>query len=232
VGGPSTTARVTRTGPLATALRFAGTATPAGGREVASVVEMEFPSSKSWVQVTWTVADPEGQVAGLGAELNLNTEAAPTLVDFGAGTYVYVALRKGQRAVMRAGSPGPGPAERAPAWTTLVGLPGALKPYVVAPPGPLALAAEGWAHVMDQKRCTAVAVQDFAVAGQESELSVDADGRLRLGRTFARAAAPVPRGPKRLAFWLHFVPMPVQVGAATSPQAMLAPLRVEVRPVR
>jgi hypothetical protein len=232
VGGTSTAGRVTRTGPLATALRFEGTATPAGGRGVASVVEMEFPSSKSWVQVTWTVADAEGQVAGLAAELNLNTEAAPTLVDFGAGSYVYVPLRKGQRAVMRAGPPGPGAAEGVPAWTTLVGLPGALKPYVVAPPGGRAIPAEGWAHVMDQKRCTAVAVQGFAAAGQESELRVDADGRLRLERTFARAGGLMPRGPKRLAFWLHFVPMPVQVGAATSPQAMLAPLRVEVRPER
>src|SRR5438094_632004 len=73
VGGMATVGRVTRTGPLATALRFEGTATLGGGRQVASVVEMEFPSSKSWVQVTWTVADPAGQVAGLGAELNLNT---------------------------------------------------------------------------------------------------------------------------------------------------------------
>jgi hypothetical protein len=76
---------------------------------------------------------------------------------------------------------------------------------------------------MDRERCTAVAVAEFA-AGPGAEIAADADGRLRLWRSFAPGA-----GPKRLAFWLHFVGMPVQVGAATSPQAMLAPLRVEVR---
>jgi hypothetical protein len=75
---------------------------------------------------------------------------------------------------------------------------------------------------MDRERCTAVAVEGFA-AGPGAEIAVGADGRLRLWRPFARP------GPKRLAFWLHFVGMPVQVGAATSPQAMLAPPRVEVR---
>jgi hypothetical protein len=68
-----------------------------------------------------------------------------------------------------------------------------------------------------------VAVAGFA-AGPGAEIAVGADGRLRLWRAFAPAA-----GPKRLTFWLHFVGMPVQVGAATSPQAMLAPLHVEVR---
>jgi hypothetical protein len=33
--------------------------------------------------------------------------------------------------------------------------------------------------------------------------------------------------PKALTCWFHFVQMPVQVGAATSPQAILAPLEVE-----
>jgi len=32
---------------------------------------------------------------------------------------------------------------------------------------------------------------------------------------------------RSLHFWLHFVTMPVQVGAAISPQAMQNPLRVE-----
>jgi hypothetical protein len=79
---------------------------------------------------------------------------------------------------------------------------------------------------MDRQRCTAVAVEGFAAPGQEAELAVDADGRLQVWRTFARGDTPVPAGPKRLSFWLHFVGMPVHVGAATSPQAMLAPLRV------
>jgi hypothetical protein len=186
---------------------------------------MEFPRTKSWVRVAWTVEDPDAYVAGLGAELLLNVQGEPTLVDFGGGSYVYAALRKGQAATLRAGS---SDKDKASSWETLLGPAGALKPYVVAPPGK-DTPAEGWAHVMDRQRCTAIAVEGFARAGEEAELTVDADGRLRLWRLFAPGSAPVPRGPKRLTFWLHFVGMPVQVGAATSPQAMLAPLRVEVR---
>jgi hypothetical protein len=80
--------------------------------------------------------------------------------------------------------------------------------------------------VIDGTRCTAAAVADFGAAGRD-RIEVSAGGRLRLWRDFAgQGAAPAP-GPKTLTFWLHFVPTPVQVGAATSPQAMLAPLRVE-----
>jgi hypothetical protein len=204
-------ARVTRSGPLAAAVRFDGSEALGGGK-VASAVETEFPRSKSWVRVTWEVDDPKGEVAALGADLNLAVQGPRTLVDLGGGSYVYAALRPGESAVLRAGPP----------WATLVGRAGTLRPYVVASADGRALPAEGWAHVMDRQRCTAVAVDGFA-AGPGAEIVVDADGRLRLWRSFARP------GPKRLTFWLHFVGMPVQVGAATSPQAMLAPLRVEVR---
>ena len=53
-------------------------------------------------------------------------------------------------------------------------------------------------------------------AGSESSY-----GRLVIRRDFLRG------GERSLHFWLHFVTMPVQVGAATSPQAMQNPLRVE-----
>ena len=205
-------ARVTRSGPLAAAVLFEGSES-LGSAKAASAVEMEFPRSKSWVRVRWTLDDPKGDVAALGAELNLAVQGPRTLVDFGAGSYVYAALQPGESAVLRAGPP----------WATLVGRPGALRPYVLAPPERRTQAAEGWAHVMDKERCTAVAVAGFA-AGPGAEIVVGADGRLRLWCPFAPAA-----GPKRLTFWLHFVGMPVQVGAATSPQAMLAPLRVKVR---
>jgi hypothetical protein len=218
--GVPTTGRVVKSGPLATGLRFEGTEALRGNRSIKSVVEMEFPRSKSWVQVTWEVDDPGGFIAGLGADLNLNVQGEPTLVDFGAGSLVYAALKKGQTTALRSG---PGAS-----WETLLGPSGALKPYVVA--GRDAVKAEGWAHVMDRQRCTAVAVADFAVAGQEAEIAVDADGRLQLGKNFTSAGANPPPGPKKITFWLHFVGMPVHVGAATSPQAMLAPLRVSVRP--
>jgi len=220
----SSAAKVTRSGPLAVGLRFESSEKLNGGRQLSSVVDMEFPISKSWVRINWTLADPKNEVAGLGVELRLNVPDAPVLVDFGAGSSVYAALRKDEVAALRAGCLDTAKAEQ-PAWETLLGPAGALRPYVIAPPGERR-AAEGWAHVMDRQRCTAIAVEGFAEAGQETELTIDARGRFRIGRTFA---AKETRKEKRLSLWLHFVGMPVQVGAATSPQAMLAPLRVEVQ---
>jgi hypothetical protein len=221
--GGSSAAKVLRSGPLAVGLRFESSE-KLNGRPLSSVVDMEFPISKSWVRINWTLADPKNDVAGFGVELRLNVPDAPVLVDFGAGSSVYTALRKDEVATLRAGRLDAAKAEQ-PAWATLRGPAGALRPYVVAPPGERR-PAEGWAHVMDRQRCTAIAVEDCAEAGQETELTIDARGRLRIGRTFA---AKETRKEKRLSLWLHFVGMPVQMGAATSPQAMLASLRVEVQ---
>jgi hypothetical protein len=227
-GDERAVAKVTRSGPLAVGLRFESTKKLPGGRPIASVVDMEFPVTKSWVRITWNVRDPQKDIEGMGMELRLNVPDAPVVVDFGAGSYVYAALRKNEVATLRAGRLDPAKADR-PIWETLRGPARALRHYVVARPDD-PRRAEGWAHVMDRHRCTAVAVEGFAESGQEAELTADATGRLRIGRTFARDEKSAPKGSKRLSFWMHFVGVPVQVGAATSPQAMLAPLRVEVQP--
>jgi hypothetical protein len=190
-----------------------------GGDRVRTDIHLEFPLSRSWVRVDFSVDDPKGLVKVLGVDLNLNIHGEPTLVDFGAGTSVYTTLKKGQSAVLRSG---PVVNDR-PGWQVLVGPTKAPTPFVVMPPGQPSK-AEGWAHVMDRERCTAVAVAYFAQDRQHSEIAVDADGRLRCEREFDGKTAR-----KTLTFWLHFVSMPVQQGAATSPQSMMNPLHVEVR---
>ncbi len=234
IGGNGTDGKpavaITTAGPMASALRFESKEAVADGRNVASTVEMEFPISKSWVRVAWTVDDPRGDVSGLGADLNLNLQGEPTLVDFGAGSFVYAALRKGQTALLRQEA---AVSELRSNWRVLVGALDAPTPFVEAP-GRTALKqtenrAEGWAHVMDRERCTAVAVADFARAGEAAEIRVDSGGRLQVWKEFAADRQAPPLGPKRLTVWLHFVGMPVHVGAATSPQAMLAPLEVKTR---
>jgi hypothetical protein len=80
--------------------------------------------------------------------------------------------------------------------------------------------AEGWAHVMDRRRATAVAVGEFA--DPQASIEAWADGRLRIRRDRLGGTR------KSLTFWLHFVEMPVQIGAATSPQSMMRPPSVHV----
>jgi hypothetical protein len=229
--GAPTQASVTRSGPLAVSIRFEGTQALPGNREVASRVDLTWPSSKSWVRVDWKVEDPNGLVGGLGADLHLNLGDGPTLVDFGAGSYVYTTLKKGEAAKLVCDrhtnvSPDNKRSEVVPSWEVLTGPPNALQPLASSHRD----RAEGWAHVMDCNRCTAVAIERFGDRGDA--IAVEADGRLTLRTRFPVAEAikksandPAP-GPKKLTFWLHFVSMPVQVGALTSPQSMQAPLEV------
>ena len=56
------------------------------------MVDMDFPRSKSWVEVRWTAA----RVSSMAVDLNLLIEGPPTLVDFGASDTVYAALKTGQ----------------------------------------------------------------------------------------------------------------------------------------
>jgi hypothetical protein len=194
--------RIVKSGPLACALQFEG-AVQVSNRPVKSVVHMEFPRSKSWVNVRWTVDGPDAAVNRLAAEVNLSVEGQPLIVDFGANTMVYATVRSGQSAIMQTADYG---------WKIDVNG----QTYAAAPNGQ----PEGWAHVMDRSRATAIAVEGFAVMGSSIEIS--SEGRVRIERDRQ------PGGPKTLSFWLHFVPMPVQIGAATSPQSMMRPLSVRV----
>ena len=210
--GGETRAKVMKRGPLAVLLRFESNEALRGGRGVKSVVEMEFPRAKSWVEVRWTVEDPNQRVAGLIAELDLLIEERPMLVDFGAGSAVYAALRAGQGATFTGEVAGSG----GQSWRVDV----AGNSYA-AGAGP----SEGWAHVMDLKRATAVAIADFARFAPVARDAIDVspEGRLRIRRDFSGGRE------KSVTFWLHFVDMPVQVGAATSPQSMKQPPVVELK---
>ena len=201
--GERTKARVTKHGPLVGGLRFESTEGLRSDRTVKSIVDMDFPRSKAWIEVRWTVDDPERLVTGMIVDLNLLIDGPPTLVDFGANDTVYAALKPAQRFVLSTAAPG---------WFVHLND----EPYASSTKS----TAEGWAHVMDKQRATAIAVAGF---GEETRdrIEVSTDGRLRIRRDLQGG------GDRSLHFWLHFVTMPVQVGAATSPQAMQTPLRVE-----
>ena len=167
----------------------------------------------------------------MGLDLNLQLEGSPVLIDCGAPSTVYTILEPGERLAFEAG--GALKAQgRDLSWRIVRGraepLPveaaGERKDSAGSPP-------EGWVHVMDHKRCTAMAVADFRrpSAATLDRFEIDATGLLRFERQFRPAEGSGPLKPlaRRLRFWLHFVTMPVQLGARTSPQAMLSPLQVQ-----
>jgi hypothetical protein len=239
-GGPKSV-RVIRDGALAVGLRFEFVETDAVLENVRSVVDLLFPVFKSWVEVDWQIDDPQGKLSGVGAKLGVNvdqpTRNAPTLVDFGATSLVYLSLRPGQEAQLR-GGPSIGRSNQESsggllhAWQVLRGKPGQMEPFVFGPKRPDGLARpEGWAHVMDRNRCLAIAVDGFA-HGTEDCILVSAEGTVQLHRQFPTGEGISRPGAKRLRFWLHFVPFPPQQTAATSPQSMQNPVATRVVCVR
>ena len=181
------------------------------GPDVPVVIELTFPSSKSWVEVCWTVDDSrDGRVIELGLDLDLAIEGATTLVDFGADATVYGTIKGDEHLSLTCGGPA--------GWRVDKVVNGRTSAQAVSrDPN---RRPEGWAHVMDATRCTAVALADIGHEKQDA-IDVAANGRVRLVRTFH-----VRRGRKTTHAWFHFVGMPVQIGAATSPQSMQAPLEV------
>jgi hypothetical protein len=209
-------------------LRWRGTTVLSGAAPIGSIVELTFPSSKSWIETTWTIDDPLDQVERLGVDLVLRLQGQPTLWDCGASSTIYGTLRRNERMTFEAR----GLSSRSgnsPRWVIRHGTAEKLQDFASAqradPP-------EGWIHVMDRKRCTAMAVAQFGRLGPDihDRFEVHADGHLVFEREFVpgKTGQTMPKEPKKtLSFWLHFVPAPVQVGAVTSPQSMLAPLQVE-----
>jgi hypothetical protein len=180
---------IIKSGPVACRLRFEGEE---------GTVDMEFPRAKSWVEVTWM---GRGSERDIRAGLQLALTGNPLLADFGAGSFVYAALRGKQAATLSAGPDG---------W--FLDLAGELFAEGRG-------RAEGWAHVMDRERAVAVAVDGFGSFDRDW-IDISPAGALSIQREFSGAHA------RSLRFWLHFVPAPVHTGAVTSPQAMQYPLRV------
>jgi hypothetical protein len=228
-GGDLHGAVVTRQGPHAVGVAFDHLVTLGRGPALAWSLSLTFPSTKSWVEAAWSIADPEDRVRAMGVDLNLLLEGSPVLVDCGARSTVYSTLEARDRLAFEAGHP-LSAGGRDLRWQ--IGR-GHGEPLSLEAAGlrQESSGPEGWVHAMDSRRCTAMAVASFgeASAGRLDRFEIEGNGLLRFERRFdAAGAAPGPgkSRAKGLRFWIHFVTMPVQVGAKTSPQAMLAPLEV------
>lgn len=210
-----TRAAVERSGPVATSLRFDYDDWPPGAR---SSVRLEFVRTKSWIRGEWTVGGDVDSISRIGGVLNLRLNGSEYLIDFGGGDFVYTTVTRRESAVLSAG---PRVGATVP-WRVYHGADE--QEQVATAPGDVPTPkVHGWAHVMDDKRATALAVDDFGEASTDA-ITVNGNGQLRWIRQYDAAAAKQTR---QLEFWLHFVSMPVHIGARTSARSMQEPLKVE-----
>ena len=99
LGGPQAKRwRLVRKGPLAVTLAGDSSVTPAGRAAVVSHIELDFPVSRSWSRLDWSLKDSDDEISELSLVVDLNLDpprsGAPTLADFGAGTWVYARLAR------------------------------------------------------------------------------------------------------------------------------------------
>ena len=222
LSGEGIAVRVTRNGPLCVALNFSGHFEDGPLRGVRWTVDLTFPAPVSWVEVDCKVEDPRDKVSTVGLELHLALDAptseAPTLVDFGAWTYVYSSLYSGEA-------------------TEMLARPRDVLPPLVrihrGPPSELIevasneAVAEGWLHVMDRRRCLALAVAEFGKDADDT-LVASAEGIVIGKRHWLPPVRDLAATTKKLHAWLHFVHYPPQYSAATSPRMMQTPPEVRV----
>lgn len=232
-GGRAVEPAVIKSGPLAVMLRYAGTQSIPGGAVVRSTAVLEFPLGKSWVSVDWTIDEAPRSVTGLGADVRLRLvpeKKRPVLADVGANGWTYAALRPDEALVYLAEPPSTAAKH---VWSVDRVLGDHATPYALPAEFGVSPAPQGWAHLLDDKRCTAIALDEFAAASRDS-MRLASDGLVHLRRVFFRSLADGAEQPdvKRLKFWLHVVRSPAQVGAATSPQSMLFPPEVSVTPLQ
>jgi fermentation-respiration switch protein FrsA (DUF1100 family) len=219
LGGPGAHPPKIVSGLFSSLLQFSGPISVKGAKSGRWEVNLNFVASKSWVECDVRVVDVPDR-GKLGLDLNLLLHKPPVLVDLGAGSVVYAALKPGQEIRMTANT-----ANFIPSlswWEVDWKNAGVWEPFARPGKAVPSQRAEGWAHVMDDRACTALAIANLDQPDRPTTIAIDSEAKLHLTRSVGGAE-------KSLHFWLHFVDMPVHMGAVTSPQSMLAPLEVSVK---
>jgi hypothetical protein len=206
---------VVKRGPLKVVLRYSGRL-PVD--QSSFVVTMEMPNSKSWLKMSAVVQDPSRRIRSVAFDSPLAFSALPLTYDFGTENGTYGALRNAtDTAVLTQTVNQKGPA----GWIVRTGAQGGqLNDYESSPGG----RARGWGHLLDARGAVAFGFADFAREPGTYRMALSGSGQASFSFEPSRPAAE-----HRLTVYQHFVSTPVPIGAATSPTAMLSPLKVDVK---
>jgi hypothetical protein len=211
---------VVKRGPLRVALRYAGRLSLDQAAAAPFVITMEMPNSKSWLKTSAVVQDPSRRIRALAFDSPLAFGALPWTWDVGTENGTCGAFRNATDTAVLLPD---GQSERTrrldgPHWQRG----GALGDYESSPTG---RAASGWGHLLDARGAVAFGVADFAREQGAYRIALSGSGQTSFSFEPSRQATE-----HRITVYQHFVSTPVPIGAATSPTAMLSPLKVEIRP--
>ena len=204
--------KVVKSGPLFVKLEYTGQVAIDPTTHIQVVLTVEMPNSKSWVKVAATAQDPAAHLSAMALHTPLALGAYPWLWDFGTSKGTYGVFRAAtDRATLTEARKNGGKID----WRVELAAGG--RPAQVAEIAAGDNASVRWGHIQDGKDVIAFALD----AGSVGSSAIEVDGA---GQISFRVASTAPSREHRFVVYEHFVTSPVQIGAATSPAAMLAPL--------
>jgi hypothetical protein len=212
------TATVVKAGPLKAVLRYTGQITLLEPTyRVPFVLTIEMPSSKTWVKLTATFEDPAQRLDSVFFTSVQSLGPPPLLWDFGTPSGTYGVLRDPTSQVsVNETSKSNGKTD----WNVVSGVitgPGP-NPNQVLESGADAVPEIRWGHVQGTKEAIAFGFEHAEQGSSTIGLSPSS--------FFVSFTAAQPAREHTLTVYEHFVTAPVQIGAATTAAAMLAPLVV------
>jgi hypothetical protein len=210
----SVRAEIVKRGPLVVVVKYSGTIRLDEDAKAPFSLTIEMPNSKSWVKVQTSVDDPSQAIRDIAINLPLTFGAFPWVWDFGTSRWTYGSMRAATDSVMMSDTvDASGSAE----WTVSSGPKGREVATETSQPDKATFG--GWGHIQGAKEVVAYAVE--GVKTRRGTYRIATEGT---GQTTFQLTSPAAQAKHELTVYAHFVSTPVQIGAATSPAAILSPL--------
>lgn len=209
---------VEKKGPFQVRLRCVGNySSRSNNEEIPYVLTLEFVSTKSWVGIRHSIpAKSAGPLSlGIAGDFQLTGRL---LWDTDVGYWLYGVLESPEQMTF---------SQKAEGWTCELGKPNAETMYAAsAPPKQI---SRGWGHFQESRENGNVIAFGFSGPSMNADYSytLAGDGKLRFRMNTVKAISKENTAGELNAFF-HFIPVPAQHTARTSPAAMMAPLEVTV----
>src|SRR5262245_9031726 len=207
-------AEILKRGPLVVAVNYSGSLRLDKDMKAPFSLTVEMPNSKSWVKLRASVDDPTQSIRDVSLNMPLSLGPFPWVWDFGTARWTYGSIRAATDSVVMTDTVA---ATATGDWTVSSGPKG--REVAIETSRPDAASFAGWGHVQGGKEVVAYAIEGVKTRRGTYRIAIDGSGQV----TF-QVSPLAPEARHELTVYAHFVSTPVQIGAATSPAAILSPL--------
>ena len=192
-------------------VHYTGLIPLSSGVELPFEMSVGMPNSKSWLRVSIFVDDQNDHIRGLSFDTPVLVGALPLVWDFGTDRWTYGSLRSITDEVQLFA---PSRTDPTRPWEVETQRDDRREVYEVST-GDSRLSM--WGHVQSE-RVVAFGMDPQSEGDTTHYFAIDGRGQLSMGEESVDARQ------HRIVIYHHYVSLPVQIGAATSPTSMLYPL--------